>query len=232
MSFTKLLEDLEALSTGSANVEGDDVAKSMAADGDGDEGAEGGDADDAKIEAAAADGDAAGEAADAADGAEGAEADEGGDDGEQFGKSLRVIGADGEEEEAIDATDLLKSLVEKVEGLEGETGQVLGKLTDLVKSQAAQIGALTEQVGKLASSGRGRRAVVSVNEKPALAKSLGADGGEGADKPEGIPANEFMAKAMEACTAGKITGLEVSRAESYLNRGLDVPANIKAKVLG
>jgi hypothetical protein len=33
-----------------------------------------------------------------------------------------------------------------------------------------------------------------------------------------------MAKAMDACTAGKITGLDVARCESYLNRGLDVPA--------
>lgn len=232
MSFSKLLEDLDALSNGSANNEGDDVAKSMAADGDGDDGAEGGDADDAKIEAAAADGDNAGEAADAGDGAEGADADEGGDDGEQFGKSLRVIGDDGEEEEAIDATDLLKSLVEKVEGLEGETGQVLGKLADLVKSQASELAALRGQVTKLAGAGRGRRAVVSVAEKPNLAKSLGADGGEGGDQPEGIPAREFMAKAMEACNAGRLTGLEVARAESYLNRGQDVPANIKAKVLG
>jgi hypothetical protein len=230
MSFQKLLEDLEALS-GSANVEGDDVAKSMAADGDGDEGGEGGDADDTKIEAAAADGEDAGEATDAADGAEGAEADEGGDDGEQFGKSLTVIGENGEQEEAIDATDLIKSLVERVESTESNMGKAVGLLTDLVKAQATTIGALQGQVTKLASAGRGRRAVVSVAEKPELTKSLGADG-DGAGKPEGITANEFMAKAMEACTAGKITGLEVARAESYLNRGADVPANIKAKVLG
>jgi hypothetical protein len=224
MSFQALLADLEALSTGSATNEGgEDVTKSMANDGDdagaGDEGGEaGGDADDAAIAAAAEDGADAGAAADG--------------DGEDVVKSIMIVGENGEQEEAVDATELLKSLVERVESIEGETGQVLGKLTDLVKSQAAQIGALTAQVGKLASGGRGRRAVVSVADKPELTKSLGADGGEGGDKPEGIPANEFMAKAMEACTAGKITGLDVARAESYLNRGLDVPASIKTKVLG
>lgn len=223
MSFQKLLADLETLSTGSANDGDEDVTKAMAADGDDevagdDEGAE----DDAKIEAAAADGEAAGDDADAGDD---------GDDDETLGKSLTIVNEDGEHEEAVDATDLLKSLVEKVETIEGETGQVLGKLADLVKSQATQIGALTEQVGKLATAGRGRRAVVSVADKPELTKSLGADGG--ADEvPEGIPAKEFMAKAMDACSAGKITGLEVARCESYINRGLDVPANIKAKVLG
>lgn len=223
MSFQALLADLEALSTGSANEGDEDVTKSMAADGDDAEGGEG-DGDDAKIEAAAADGEAAG------DDADGEAA--GDDEGEPLGKSMTIVNENGEEEEAIDATDLLKSLVDKVDGLEGETGKALGILTDLVKSQATQIGALTGQVQKLQAAGRGRRAVVSVADKPELTKSLGADGGEGEDKPEGIPANEFMAKAMEACTAGKITGLDVARCESYLNRGLDVPATIKAKVLG
>jgi hypothetical protein len=107
MSFQALLADLEALSTGSAN-EGDDVTKSMAADGEvaeggeggDDEGGEGGDADDAQIAAAAADGEAAGEASD--------------DEGEaELGKSLTIVGENGEQEEAIDATDLIKSLVEQ-----------------------------------------------------------------------------------------------------------------------
>ena len=221
MSFSKLLEDLEALSTGSEN--DDTVVKSMAADGD-DAGAGDGDGDgdgdgaedDAAIAAAAADGEAAGEDADA-------------DGDEPLGKSLRVIGEDGEEQDAIDATDLLKSLVERVETNETDMTKALTMVADLVKSQAAEIGALRSEVSRLGSAGRGRKAVLTVAEKPGagdLTKSDPVENGEG------ITANDFMAKAMEACTAGKITGLEVSRCESYLNRGLDVPANIKAKVLG
>jgi hypothetical protein len=41
-----------------------------------------------------------------------------------------------------------------------------------------------------------------------------------------------MAKAMDAFESGKISGTQVAQCESYLNRGLDIPANIKAKVLG
>lgn len=225
--FQKLLGDLEALSVAGSN-EGDTVAKSMPADdadagADDGEGADGGDADDAAIAAAAADGEAAGEGADdgAADG-----------DDAPLGKSMTIVGEDGETVEAIDATDLIKSLVERVESSESDMGKAVGLLTDLVKSQAAEIGKLTTKVGALAGAGRGRRAVVNIADRPALAKSLGTDGeGEG-DAPEGITANEFMAKAMDACTAGKITGLEVAQCESYINRGLDVPANIKTKVFG
>ncbi|MFL5900888.1 MAG: hypothetical protein ACJ75S_06780 [Solirubrobacterales bacterium] len=224
MSFQKLLEDLEAIS-GSQNDGGETVTKSMTADGEAageggdDEGGEaGGDADDAAIAAAAEDG------ADA-----GAAADDG--DDEPLGKSLQIVNENGEQEEAIDATDLLKSLVERVEGNETDMTKALTMVTDLVKAQAAQIGALQGQVTKLANAGRGRRAVVSVADKPELNKALG-EGGEGGDEPQGIPANEFMAKAMDACSAGKISGLDVARAESYLNRGLDVPASIKTKVLG
>lgn len=225
MSFQALLADLEALSTGSANEGGEDVTKSMAADGDDagagdDEGGEaGGDADDTAIAAAAADGEASGEAADD----EGDEAD--------LGKSLTIVNEDGEQEEAIDATDLIKSLVERVESNESNMGKAVGLLTDLVKSQAATIGALQGQVNKLAGAGRGRRAVVSVADKPDLSKSLGGEDG-GADKPEGVSANEFMAKSMEAFNAGRITGMEVAQIESRFNRGLDVPATLKTKVLG
>lgn len=226
--FQKLLGELEELSAAG----NEDVTKSMATDGDDDAGAEGegeGAEDDAAIAAAAADGEAAGEAADAAGEGEG----EG--EGDELGKSLTVIGENGEEEEAIDATDLLKSLVAKAEHFDGVEQDLLKGLTlvtDLVKSQAAEIGSLKGQLATLAGAGRGRRAVVSVSERPALAKSLGADGAVEGDAPEGIPANEFMAKAMDAFSAGKITGGEVSRAESYINRGLDVPASIKTKVLG
>lgn len=228
MSFAQLLADLDTLST--ATAEGDTIVKSMAAEGDDDGAAAGADdgaaaddgagaEDDAAIAAAAADGEAAGEAADAGEG----EGDE------PLTKSFRFSTDDGEEVEAVDATDLLKSLVERVESNETDMGKAVGMLTDLVKSQVAELGALRSEVSRLGSVGRGRKAVVTIADKPGagdLAKSLPGEG------EEGITANDFMAKAMDACTAGKITGLEVARCESYLNRGLDVPANIKTKVLG
>jgi reverse gyrase len=41
-----------------------------------------------------------------------------------------------------------------------------------------------------------------------------------------------MAKAMDSFNAGKISGIEVAQCEGRLNAGLDIPAHIKAKVLG
>ena len=39
-----------------------------------------------------------------------------------------------------------------------------------------------------------------------------------------------MAKALSAQKAGAISGQDVIRAETYLNRGLDVPADIVSRV--
>ncbi len=213
MSFQKLLDELEALSAGKT---ADDVTKSMGTEDEGDDNA----ADDTKIAEAAADGEAAGESED------GKDDDGSNDDGEQLGKSFRFQTEDGEEVEALDATDLLKSLVAKVDSNESQMGRAVSILTDLVKSQATEIGGLRSEVSRLASLGRGRKTMVTVAEKPDagdLNKSDPAD--------EGIPASDFMAKCLTAQSAGKITSLDVARAESYINRRLDVPADIKAKVL-
>lgn len=221
MSFNKLLAELDALAI---NSEADsDLGKSMAAD-EGEAGDESGadgvdDEDDAGIAAAAEEGEEAGAA-------EEAEGEDAGEDGaEDFGKSFRFTTDDGNEHEGVDATEMLKSLVGRMDSSEAMLGKALGQMIDLVKSQGSAITALNKEVSRLGSSGRGRKTVVSISEKPGpetMAKSDPAD--------EGIGAGEFMAKCMVAQGAGKLTGREVARAESYINRGLDVPADIKAKV--
>ena len=97
---------------------------------------------------------------------------------------------------------------------------LLGKQGDMIKS-------LQDEVKKLAGEGRGRKTVVSVSEKPVagatMAKSQGA--------ADGLSANEFMAKALAAQASGRLTGLDVARAESALNKGLPVPQDVVNRVI-
>lgn len=244
MSFEKLLGELDELQKLNKSAPADDANGDGVGDGDG---------DDAGIAAAAADGAAAGGddgagagddagaagddgAAAAAhaepDGDEGAGAGDGDGDGdEQMGKSFRFTLDNGEEMEAIDGTKLVKSLIARFEsfGVEAASKEeamtkALGVTVDLIKSQGEAIASLQSEVKRLASEGRGRKTVVSVAEKPAagtMAKS----------EPAGVSGDEFMAKCLSAQAAGRITGLEVAKAEGYLLKGLAVPADIVKRVL-
>lgn len=217
--YEKLLEELETM------------AKAMP----GDEGA-----DDDKIQAAAAaanpdaDGDGENDVTGDDLNPEGGEGlgDEGegegdGDDEETMGKSFALKLEDGTELEAIDGTELVKSLMARVESNEGTVMKALGTAVDLLGKQGNMIKSLQDEVKKLAGEGRGRKTVVSVSEKPVagatMAKSQGA--------ADGLSANEFMAKALAAQASGRLTGLDVARAESALNKGLPVPQDVVNRVI-
>lgn len=215
--YEKLLEELETM------------AKAMP----GDEGA-----DDDKIQAAAAaanpdaDGDGENDVTGDDLNPEGGEGlgDEGkgdGDDEETMGKSFALKLEDGTELEAIDGTELVKSLMARVESNEGTVMKALGTAVDLLGKQGDMIKSLQDEVKKLAGEGRGRKTVVSVSEKPVagatMAKSQGA--------ADGLSANEFMAKALAAQASGRLTGLDVARAESALNKGLPVPQDVVNRVI-
>lgn len=206
--YEKLLEELETMAKA---MPGDDAA------------------DDEKIAAAAAEGnpDADGDGENDVTG-EHAEPDgDEGEDGETMGKSFSLKLEDGTELDAIDGTELVKSLMGRVEKNEEAVMKSLGLAIDLLGKQGDMIKSLQAEVKKLAGEGRGRKAVVSVSEKPAagttMAKSQGAD--------EGMSANEFMAKALSAQAAGRLTGLDVARAESALNKGLPVPQDVVNRVV-
>lgn len=215
--YEKLLEELETM------------AKAMP----GDDGA-----DDDKIQAAAAaanpDADGDGENDVTGDdlnpeGGEGlgGEGEGDGDDEETMGKSFALKLEDGTELEAIDGTELVKSLMARVESNEGTVMKALGTAVDLLGKQGDMIKSLQDEVKKLAGEGRGRKTVVSVSEKPVagatMAKSQGA--------ADGLSANEFMAKALAAQASGRLTGLDVARAESALNKGLPVPQDVVNRVI-
>lgn len=215
MSFEKLLEELDAIQT---------LAKSDPVDAD--------DGDDAGIAEAAAEGEDGDEGYAEPDGDEGIEGEGDGDGDEGMAKSFSLKLEDGTEVDAIDGTELVKSLIDRFDAQEDTLSKALGGIVDLIKSntetmrsQAALIKSLQGDVKRLGGEGRGRKTVVSVAEKP-VAETLAKS------EPEGMNANEFMAKALSAQQAGKITGLDVSVAETSLNKGLPVPTSIVRRVLG
>lgn len=141
-----------------------------------------------------------------------------------MGKSFDLTLDDGTKVEAFDATELLKALGARQDGVETALTKALTITVDTIKTQGDMIKSLQADVTRLANAGRGRKTAVTLVDKvdPAsLAKS----------EPTGMSPGEFMAKALTLQEAGKLTGLEVSRAESYLNRGLEIPADIRSKVM-
>ena len=214
--YEKLLEELETMAKampGDDAADDDKIAAAAAnanpdADGDGENDVTG---DDLNPEGLGDEGEGEGD----------------GDDEETMGKSFALKLEDGTELEAIDGTELVKSLMARVESNEGTVMKALGTAVDLLGKQGDMIKSLQDEVKKLAGEGRGRKTVVSVSEKPVagatMAKSQGA--------ADGLSANEFMAKALAAQASGRLTGLDVARAESALNKGLPVPQDVVNRVI-
>jgi len=210
--FEKLMGELQTLTT-----EQTELAKALPADNGEDE---------KKIQAAAEEG-GAGEGGDGkgekpADGADG--------DGDPMAKSFELTLDDGTKVQAFDGSEMLKSLSERVEGLDSNLAKALGQTVELIKGQGELIKSLTERVAKLSGEGRGRKAVLSVVEKPAatantdtMAKSIGA--------ADGVTPEVFFAKALNAQKEGRISGIDIAMAETCLNKGQAIPPSIVARVM-
>lgn len=222
MSFEKLLGDLQELQ---------DLQKAQAPAAVAED-------DDEKVAAAAADSgvdtqaEQPGGDATEPDGDEGAGAGDGDGDEEPMGKSFEFVGEDGQKHEAVDGTELVKSLMAKIDTQESSMTKALGVAVDLIKSQGdllksqgEQIADLTGRIERLSNEGRGRKATVSVAEKPAAGELQKSE-------PAGVSGQEFMTKALAAQADGKLTGRDVAIAETSLQKGLAVPADIVKRVLG
>lgn len=203
--FAKLLEELQATAA-----EQETLVKSLPAE-DGE--------DDEAIQAAAADGEDA-NPEDEAD-----EADEEADkDAPAFGKSMTAM-VDGEEVEAIDATDLLKSLQGRLDTTESVLAKGLETALGTIKSQGEMIKSLNERLNKLAGTGKGRKTVLAITEKPAAGEQALVK------SQDGLSPQEFLAKANAAFAAGKLTGQELTTADVAIRMGQQIPAGIIAKAL-
>lgn len=151
------------------------------------------DGDDAAIAAAAAEAGAK-PAAPAADA----------DDAPAFGKSFEFTDAAGATHEAVDATDLVKSLIARVDSVDDVLAKALTSMAGSLKAQGELIKSLSGQVQSLSGQGRGRKAVLSVVEKPAIGEMTKS-------QPDaGVTPEQFFAKANAAFDAGKISGKDLN----------------------
>lgn len=187
---------------------GEDLAKAMPADDQ------------------ATDGDKGGVAAAAA--ASDEDAIDDGENEETLGKSFELTLDDGTKVSAVDGADLVKALVGRIEKTETGVGELLKSAIGVIGEQGKLLKSLQTKVNDLAGQGRGRRAVLTVAEKPA---ATGEDLAK-AHQDDGISGDAFLAKAMTAMAAGKITGRQLSVAEQYINAGQQPPKETIQAVLG
>ncbi len=162
------------------------------------------------------------------------------DDDETMGKSFTVTLEDGTKLKALEGTALVKSLMNEMSSQKSTLEKALGLAVDnmkafseklttqskTLKSQGKLIKALQSDLEKFGNQGKGRKTVISVHEKRSPDEFRKSH-----DQKDGLSRQEFMAKALTAQREGKVTGLELSKAESYLNRGLEVPEDIVRKVI-
>lgn len=162
--------------------------------------------------------------------AEEGEEEEGADAGadKRLGKAIHLTDAKGKKIEAFDGFPLLKSLMASNKQLRQDgvgTKKLLKAvvenstaLTTSVTSLRKTLGELKKSVDNIANASRGRKSTLTM---------IGGDAkGQGGMKPE-----EFMGKCIQANAAGKLSGLEVSTANSYVNRGQMPPADLIRKVV-
>jgi hypothetical protein len=208
--FEKLMGELSQLGT-----DQETMTKALPAD-DG--------KDEEKIQAAAAESglDGDGDADDMGGEPDGDEDDEG---KPAMAKSFKFTLEDGTEVEAQDGSELVKSLQDRVEKNEGEMFKALETAVGLIKGQGDLIKSMQDQIKKLGGEGRGRKAVVSVVEKPSPGEGVMAK-----SEPAGMSHDQFFAKALTAQREGRISGTDIAIAESCLNRGEAIPQNIVQRV--
>lgn len=131
---------------------------------------------------------------------------------------------DGEQVEAVDATELLKSLVQRVDASESVVAKALEMTLGTFKAQNTLIKSLQAEVKRLGGQGAGRKAVISITEKPAV-------GQPAAQPADGLSPADFMAKAHAAFAGGKLSGKELTVADVSIRMGTPVPSEIIAKAL-
>lgn len=151
------------------------------------------------------------------------------DDEEVMGKSFSVTLENGEKADAVDGTALVKSLIAKIDTSNADVTAALESAVALIKSLHSTVTSLSKETEMLKGSldgmrneGRGRKATLSVLDKPAS---------PGSEQPAGLTRGEFFAKAHAARAAGRLQANDISLAESCFNRGEAVPEQLLQRVL-
>lgn len=139
------------------------------------------------------------------------------DESESFGKSFAVTLSDGSQVEAYDGTAMIKSLQVEL----GHAHAALAQSIDLTKSLFAEINGLKKSVAALQGQGKGRKAVLSIHDKPTLGKAENST----------VRPQDLLAKALTAQRDGKITSVEVAQIDTYLGRNANPPSALLAKIV-
>lgn len=183
--------------------------------------------DDDKIQAAAAEGEAG---ADDGTVTEENEEDEKLDEnGEPMAKSLTLEGG----EEAIDATDLLKAMQADID----THGDVLAKAmpqvlklmqgqSQMIQQQGTLIKSMQSRMDALAGQGRGRKAVITVSEKPVTGEDPMVK-----SQQDGMSPQEFMLKANNAFDKKLITGTQFTTIDVCLREGQAIDPELIRKIV-
>lgn len=147
-------------------------------------------------------------------------------------KSLTVKLEDGTEVEAFDGAEMVKSLTDsfgalttRIDESDSVLVKAMGQTVSLIKAMGESLANLQTKVAALGNEGRGRKAVVTLVEKPA--GTTLAKGGE-----QGINPDEFMAKATSLFNERKLSGVELAYIEGSFNRGnFQLPPALISKVM-
>jgi hypothetical protein len=173
----------------------------------------------------------------------GAPGENGEDDPDENGQGAEGQEGGDEGEDVQDATPVLKALSEHIEKLE-QTNETIAKALTSLMEQSEQTATLQKSIGEslmmvmqgqqsLAVTPQPRKSAVTALEAAMLAKAglggltQGAAAASGAVRLKGFTpadldeAKDILSKAM---TDGKLTLMEVTRAESQLNKCLNNPA--------
>ena len=213
MSFNALLADLETLQKARRPAadgnDGDDALIRQAAAGDADQDGTPDGKDLPELDdPSGSDGSKRRKAGAAGQNAAEKEEEEEEEENEYFGKALTLTTPDGAALTAYDATALLKGVHQRLSALESDLLKTVQVQTDLIKSLSADLTALKEQ-------GRGRKSVLNLHEKPGHYATTSS-----------VEPRAVLAKALSAQKAGRLTGADVARIETYLGRGEAIPADL------
>jgi hypothetical protein len=119
--------------------------------------------------------------------------------------------------------DLLKAEVAALKARDIPSADAIKtEIEKVLTAQNTMLKSLQEQVAALGAEGRGRKSLLNVHEKPVAAGTEA--------RPETPSSEALMTKALIAQKQGRITGQDVARLDAYLGRGLQAPPEILARL--
>lgn len=169
---------------------------------------------------------------------------------EHMAKSFSIQTEDGATIQVQDASDMLKSLTTRLDEHAASTQVTLESVVSVVKGQGELLKSLTDKLlasektvseqsdlikslrgdmEKLGTTGAGRKSVLAVAERHTATST---DVMAKAAMPEGVTTDDFFAKALDMQREGRLTGVDISLAESCVNSGRPIPEPLVKRVLG